>query len=125
MTSILFVCEDNATYSQIAECICKFLGNRSVTCDSAGLKKGTINPDVIEMLKAEYDMDISKTQFVKEIAELKKTYDIVIAINTKFVAESSYVENWELTTTKLDAVISELEAKIMMLLHEIKLGNIQ
>lgn len=124
MTSILFVDENNTIHSQIAECICKFLGNRTVTCASAGLHAKAINIEVAKVLNEMYGMDILKTQFSKKISELENEYDIVVLLNVDTEITSGHVEKWHLHETDFKLLVEELEMKIMMLLHEIKLGEI-
>lgn len=125
MISILFVCENNQVHSQIAECICKFLGNRICNCDSAGIVRTNIPHEVVQMLENMYGVNILENQSSKSIQDLQKTYDIVIAMNTKVEIEAGYIENWTLQSHLDENLVGSIEQKIMQLLHEIKIGEIQ
>lgn len=125
MISILFVCKDNQVHSQIAECICKFLGNRICQCDSAGVVKGAMQTEVVELLNDCYGIDILETQSTKEIADLKNRYDIVIGLNLEVDIEAGYFEKWQLPNTLNENLVATIEMKVMQLLHEIKIGDIR
>ncbi len=125
MLNILFVCKDNAVHSQIAECICSFLGNRICKCSSAGIEKQEINSKVSSLLQEIYQVDITKTQFSKKIDELEERYDLVITINTDLDIEAGIVEKWIVSDELNDELIYSIEEKVMLLLHEIKIGEIR
>lgn len=125
MLNILFVCKDNAVHSQIAECICSFLGNRISTCSSAGVNKTVLNPNVKSLIKKIYEVELGDNYFAKNIDELNGTFDLVVAINTNLDIDAGYVEKWTLSEELNEALVYEIEEKIMSILHEIKIGEIR
>lgn len=58
---VLFVCSQNTARSQMAEGFLKKLGGSRFEVHSAGLKPGTLNPVVVDVMK-EIGIDISKNQ---------------------------------------------------------------
>lgn len=125
MLNILFVCKNNAVHSQIAECICTFLGNRICKCSSAGIEKKEINSDVVNLVKEIYQVDILQNQFSKNVSELDYRYDIVVAINTDVEIEAGFIEKWVMSEEVNDELVYNIEEKVMLLLHEIKIGEIR
>ncbi len=125
MVSVLFVCKDNQMHSQIAECICKFLGSRVIVANSCGLHKGVMQDNVIALLSDIYNINIQETQYPKSFSEIDFNYDIVVAINIPFIDTNEYIEYWNVSEQLSENLVFEIEEKVMQLLHDIKLGNIK
>lgn len=78
---VLFVCVHNSARSQMAEAFLKKLGGDPFEVESAGFKRGKLNPLVVEAMK-EVDIDISNNQ-TKSVFKLYKQgriYNYVIAV---------------------------------------------
>jgi arsenate reductase len=80
-TNVLFVCLHNSARSQMAEAFLNSLGNGHFYAESAGLEAGTLNPNVVEVMK-EVGIDISqnKTDSVFEFFKQGRLYAYVIAV---------------------------------------------
>jgi len=78
---VLFVCIHNSARSQMAEAFLNTLGKDYFEAESAGLEPGTLNQDVVKVMK-EQKIDISnnKTKSVFDFYNNGKTYDFVITV---------------------------------------------
>jgi len=79
--NVLFVCIHNSARSQMAEAFLKEFGNEYFEAESAGLEPGTLNPNVVTVMKEE-GIDISKkqTQSVFDLFKKDKFYNAVITV---------------------------------------------
>ena len=81
MRKILFICEHNSARSQMAEAYLNFFAKGKLLAESAGLEPGTLNSDVVDVLKEEgIDISMKKTQGVFELFKQQKQYDAIIAV---------------------------------------------
>jgi arsenate reductase len=78
---VLFVCVHNSARSQMAEAFLNKLGGDQFEVESAGFKRGKLNPLVVEAMK-EIDIDISnnQTKSVFELFQQGRIYHYVIAV---------------------------------------------
>lgn len=81
MQKVLFVCTRNSARSQMAEAFLNLLGNGKFIAESAGFKKGKLNPLVVEAMK-EIDIDISnnETKSVFKLFKQGRIYNYVITV---------------------------------------------
>ncbi len=78
--NVAFICVHNSCRSQIAEAISKKLAADTFNAYSAGTElKREINPDAVAVVKELYQMDMTKTQRPKLLAELPAV-DVVITM---------------------------------------------
>ena len=81
MRKLLFICEHNSARSQMAEAYLNFFAEGRLLAESAGLEPGTLNSDVVDVLKEEgIDISMKKTQGVFELFKQQKQYDAIIAV---------------------------------------------
>ena len=81
MRKLLFICEHNSARSQMAEAYLNFFAKGKLLAESAGLEPGTLNSDVVDVLKEEgIDISMKKTQGVFELFKQQKQYDAIIAV---------------------------------------------
>lgn len=85
---ILFVCIHNSARSQMAEAFLKKYGGDLFEAESAGLKPGTLNPNVVTVMR-EVGIDLSgkQTQSVFDLFRKGCQYNAVITVCDKEVAE--------------------------------------
>jgi arsenate reductase (thioredoxin) len=85
---VLFVCVHNSARSQMAEAFLNELGGEAFEAESAGLEPGTLNPNVVEVMK-EAGIDISQktTQSVFELLKKGRTYNAVVTVCDEASAE--------------------------------------
>ncbi|MDD5918369.1 MAG: arsenate reductase ArsC [bacterium] len=77
---VAFVCVHNSCRSQIAEALGKHLASDVFDCYSAGTEtKPEINRDAVRIMKAQYGIDMEKTQYSKLLEELPPV-DIVVTM---------------------------------------------
>ena len=77
---VAFVCVHNSCRSQIAEALGKHLASDVFDCYSAGTEtKPEINQDAVRIMKAQYGIDMEKTQYSKLLEELPPV-DIVVTM---------------------------------------------
>ena len=78
---ILFVCIHNSARSQMAEAFLKTLGGDNFEVESAGIEKGRLNPNVVQVM-SEVGIDISKNKTTEVLDLLKEgnTYQAVITV---------------------------------------------
>ena len=85
---VLFVCIHNSARSQMAEAYLNKFGSEFFESESAGLEPGTLNPNVVKVLR-EDDIDISqkKTQSVFDLFRQGKSYNAVVTVCDEASAE--------------------------------------
>lgn len=85
---ILFVCIHNSARSQMAEAFLKKYGGDTFEVESAGLEPGTLNPNVVEVMK-EVGIDLTgkPTQAVFDLFSKGQPYNAVITVCDKGAAE--------------------------------------
>jgi arsenate reductase len=85
---ILFVCIHNSARSQMAEAFLKKYGGDSFEAESAGIEPGTMNPNVVTVMK-EVGIDLSgkPTQGVFDLFQQGRLYNAVITVCDKEAAE--------------------------------------
>ncbi len=77
---VAFICVHNSCRSQIAEALGKHLASDVFDCYSAGTEtKPEINRDAVRIMKAQYGIDMEKTQYSKLLEELPPV-DIVVTM---------------------------------------------
>jgi len=78
---ILFVCIHNSARSQMAEAFLKKYGGDHFLVESAGLEPGTLNPNVVTVMK-EIGIDLSQkgTQAVFDLFRKGRLYNAVITV---------------------------------------------
>jgi arsenate reductase len=86
---ILFVCIHNSARSQMAEAFLNKYGSEHFEAESAGLEPGTLNPYVVEVMKA-VGIDISNhgTQSVFDLFRKGKLYNAVVTVCDEASAEN-------------------------------------
>jgi arsenate reductase (thioredoxin) len=79
--TVLFICEHNASRSQMAEAFLLSLAGEKFEVESAGLEPGSLNPLVVEAMR-EIGIDISqnKTKSVFDFYKQGKRYVYVITV---------------------------------------------
>ena len=85
---ILFVCIHNSARSQMAEAFLKKYGGDHFQVESAGLEPGTLNPNVVTVMK-EVGIDLSQkgTQGVFDLFRKGRLYNAVITVCDEASAE--------------------------------------
>lgn len=78
---ILFVCIHNSARSQMAEAFLNHYSDGSLVAESAGIEAGTLNPNVVTVMK-EAGIDISgkTTQSAFELVKEGRNFDAVITV---------------------------------------------
>jgi arsenate reductase (thioredoxin) len=78
---VLFVCIHNSARSQMAEAFLSTLGGGKFEAESAGIEPGTLNPNVVLVMK-EVGIDISgkQTKSVFDLLKRGNSYDVVITV---------------------------------------------
>jgi arsenate reductase len=86
---ILFVCIHNSARSQMAEAFLNRHGSQQFEAESAGLEPGTMNPNVVTVMR-EIGIDLSNkdTQSVSELLQKGASYDAVITVCDAASAEN-------------------------------------
>jgi len=88
MYKILFVCIGNSARSQIAEAFLNKYGNEKFIAQSAGLEPGTLNPNVIQIMKEDsIDISNNKTKSVFDLFKKGERYVAVITVCDEASAE--------------------------------------
>lgn len=81
MIKVLFVCVHNSARSQMAEAFMNELGKGMFVAESAGLRPGELNPDVIDsMAEIGYDIKNSETKSVFDFYKEGRRYHYVIKV---------------------------------------------
>ncbi len=85
---VLFVCIHNSARSQMAEAFLKKYGGDHFLVESAGLEPGTLNPNVVTVMK-EVGIDLSQkgTQAVFDLFRKGRFYNAVITVCDEASAE--------------------------------------
>lgn len=85
---ILFVCIHNSARSQMAEAFLNKYGADLFEAESAGLEPGTLNPNVIEVMK-EVGIDLTgkPTQSVFDLFRKGRRYNVVVTVCDNEAAE--------------------------------------
>jgi len=80
ITSVLFVCIENAGRSQMAEAFAKFYGSEDLKVYSAGSKpSGTINPQAINVMhETGYDLTSHQSKSLSDIPDME--FDTVVTM---------------------------------------------
>ena len=79
--SILFICNFNSARSQIAEAFLKRYAGHLFHVESAGMKPGTLNPDVVKvMLESSINLNGSATLSVFDLRYAGHQYDAIIEL---------------------------------------------
>ena len=77
---VAFICVHSSCRSQIAEALGKHLASDVFDCYSAGTEtKPEINRDAVRIMKAQYGIDMEKTQYSKLLEELPPV-DILVTM---------------------------------------------
>ncbi|HDQ26665.1 MAG TPA: arsenate reductase ArsC, partial [bacterium] len=85
---VLFVCIHNSARSQMAEAYLNALGGGRFEAESAGIEPGTLNPVVVEAMKADgIDISQNKTKAVFDFYKEGRLYNYVITVCDKEAAE--------------------------------------
>jgi arsenate reductase len=81
MYKVLIICTHNSARSQMAEAYLQQMGGENFQVESAGLKPGPINPDVINVL-LEDGIDISSktSQKVFDLFQQGRIFDVVVTV---------------------------------------------
>ena len=81
MVRVLFVCVHNSARSQIGETYLNDFGKDLFVAESAGIEAGTLNPNVVEVMKEEgYDISNNQTDSVFEFFKQNRQYSFVIKV---------------------------------------------
>jgi len=85
---ILFVCIHNSARSQMAEAFLKKYGNELFEAESAGIEPGTMNPNVVTVMR-EVGIDLTgkSTQAVFDLFRQGRLYHAVVTVCDKEAAE--------------------------------------
>ena len=85
---VLFVCIHNSARSQMAEAFLKELGGEKFAAESAGIEPGTLNRDVVRVMK-EIGIDISgnRTKDVFEFFKKGVLFNYVVTVCDETAAE--------------------------------------
>ena len=85
---ILFVCIHNSARSQMAEAFLKKYGADRFQVESAGLEPGTMNPNVVTVMReAGIDLSHKTTRAVSDLFRQQRSYDAVITVCDNEAAE--------------------------------------
>ncbi|MGA0351956.1 MAG: arsenate reductase ArsC [Acholeplasmataceae bacterium] len=81
MVRVLFVCVHNSARSQMGETYLNDFGKDLFVAESAGIEAGTLNPNVVEVMKEEgYDISKNQTDSVFEFFKQNRQYSFVIKV---------------------------------------------
>ena len=85
---VLFVCVHNSARSQMAEAYLNHFGEGRFLAESAGLEPGTLNPRVVQVMKANgIDISGNQTKSVFEILNQGKLFAYVVTVCDETAAE--------------------------------------
>lgn len=126
---VAFICVHNTCRSQMAEALGKLFASDIFESYSAGTEiKAEINRDAVRIIKALYNVDMSKTQKPKLIGDMPKI-DIVIKMGCEVACPylpSKHEEDWGLddpsgkSDNEFILTAKKLEDKIKDLARRIK-----
>lgn len=86
---VLFVCVHNSARSQLAEEYLRKFAGEQFLVESAGLVPGTLNPQVVEVLKTDgIDIAQKKTQAVGDLYRRGETYQWVVTVCSREAEEN-------------------------------------
>jgi arsenate reductase (thioredoxin) len=81
MIKVLFVCVHNSARSQMAETFLNDFGKGLFYAESAGLEKGVLNPNVVEVMnEIGYDISDHQTNSVFEFFKEGRSYTFVVKV---------------------------------------------
>jgi arsenate reductase len=89
---ILFVCADNALYSQMAEAMVRLYREDEICAFSAGIRPADkVNPRAIEFMEriGYHDMKLHTTKSVEDVPDFNYDYVITIGVPTYIFAVSA------------------------------------
>ena len=130
---VAFICVHNSCRSQIAEALGKLLAAEVFESYSAGTVKTALNPDVVRLMKAKYQLDLTQSQTSKTLAALPAV-DIVITMGCNVSCPAlpcHYREDWGISDptgkddATFEAVIATIEAKVRQLASRITAGEFE
>ncbi|HVM89621.1 MAG TPA: arsenate reductase ArsC [Puia sp.] len=88
MYKVLFVCIHNSARSQMAEAFLNKYGSNDFIAESAGLEPGTLNKNVVAVMKEEgIDISRNQTKSVFDLFVKGERYDAVITVCDEASAE--------------------------------------
>ena len=130
---VAFICVHNSCRSQIAEALGKLLAAEVFESYSAGTVKTALNQDVVRLMKAKYQLDLTQSQTSKTLAALPAV-DIVITMGCNVncpVLPCRHREDWGISDptgkddATFEAVIATIEAKVRQLASRITVGEFE
>ena len=130
---VAFICVHNSCRSQIAEALGKLLFAEVFESYSAGTVKTALNQDVVRLMKAKYQLDLTQSQTSKTLAALPAV-DIVITMGCNVSCPTlpcRYREDWGISDptgkddATFEAVIATIEAKVRQLARRITAGEFE
>lgn len=130
---VAFICVHNSCRSQIAEALGKLLFAEVFESYSAGTVKTALNQDVVRLMKAKYQLDLTQSQTSKTLAALPAV-DIVITMGCNVSCPTlpcRYREDWGINDptgkddATFEAVIATIEAKVRQLARRITAGEFE
>ena len=81
MVRVLFVCVHNSARSQMGETYLNDFGKDLFVAESAGIEAGTLNPNVVEVMKEDgYDISNNQTDSVFDFFKQNRQYSFVIKV---------------------------------------------
>lgn len=81
MVRVLFVCVHNSARSQMGETYLNDFGKGLFVAESAGIEAGTLNPNVVEVMKEDgYDISNNQTDSVFDFFKQNRQYSFVIKV---------------------------------------------
>ena len=81
MVRVLFVCVHNSARSQMGETYLNDFGQGLFVAESAGIEAGTLNPNVIDVMKEDgYDISNNQTDSVFDFFKQNRQYSFVIKV---------------------------------------------
>ena len=86
---VLFVCIHNSARSQMAEELLRKLAGDRFDVESAGIEPGRLNPIVVDVLRKDEGIDISRksTRTVSDLINQRRQFDYVITVCDETSAE--------------------------------------
>ena len=129
---VAFICVHNSCRSQIAEALGKLLAAEVFESYSAGTVKTALNQDVVRLMKAKYQLDLTQSQTSKTLAALPAV-DIVITMGCNVSCPTlpcRYREDWGISDPTgqddmaFEAVIATIETKVRQLASRITAGEL-
>ena len=87
-TNVIFICTHNQARSQMAEAFLNKYGSNDFIAESAGLEPGTLNKNVVAVMKEEgIDISRNQTKSVFDLFVKGERYDAVITVCDEASAE--------------------------------------